>query len=83
MSLRTQFTQIISGIKRSRQELEDASPDWSSVSAFKLAGVVKDYAIKNFEAAKSIFESKVNALENLQQQIDELRDQMKQTQGEK
>lgn len=77
-----QFTQIITSIKQSRQELEDASPDWPNVSTFKLVGTVKDYAIANFEAARKIFDSKVTALENLQQQIDELRDQLKKVQGE-
>ena len=81
-SLRTKFTQVINGIKESRRVLEDASPDWPTVSTFKLVGTVKDYAIANFEAAREIFDSKVAALENLQQQIDELREQLKQIQGE-
>ncbi|MCC4786044.1 hypothetical protein LMH77_24360 [Vibrio lentus] len=82
MSLKKQFTQIINGIKESRRVLEDASPDWPSVSTFKLVGTVKDYAIANFEAAREIFDSKMDALENLQQQIDELHEQLKQIQGE-
>ncbi|MFA0144539.1 hypothetical protein AB4452_00460 [Vibrio lentus] len=82
MSLKQQFTQIINGIKESRRVLEDASPDWPTVSTFKLVGTVKDYAIANFEAAREIFDRKVAALENLQQQIDELREQLKQIQGE-
>lgn len=79
---KSQFTKIITSIKKSRQELEDASPDWPNVSTFKLVGTVRDYAIANFEAARKIFDSKVTALENLQQQIDELRDQLKKVQGE-
>ncbi|WP_241910225.1 hypothetical protein [Vibrio sp. 10N.286.55.E10] len=47
-----------------------------------MVGTVKEYAITNFEAARDIFDSKVAALENLQQQIDELREQLKQIQGE-
>ncbi|NVN83237.1 MULTISPECIES: hypothetical protein [unclassified Vibrio] len=82
MSLKKQFNQIITGIKESRRVLEDASPDWSKISPLKLVGTVKDYAIANFEAAREIFDSKVAALENLQQQIDELREQLKQIQGE-
>ena len=82
MSLKKQFTQIINGIKESRRVLEEASPDWPTVSTFKLVGTVKDYAIANFEAAREIFDSKVAALENLQQQVDELREQLKQIQGE-
>lgn len=81
-NIRSQFTKIITSIKQSRQELEDASPDWPNVSTFKLVGTVRDYAIANFEAARKIFDSKVTALENLQQQIDELRDQLKKVQGE-
>ncbi|MFN3019318.1 hypothetical protein ACK1CN_25600 [Vibrio coralliilyticus] len=34
---------------------------------------MKQYAIDNFKAASSIFDKKVDALENLQKQIDELR----------
>lgn len=82
MSLKKQFTQIITGIKESRRVLEDTSPDWSKISPLKLVGTVKEYAIANFEAAREIFDSKVAALENLQQQIDELREQVKQIQGE-
>ena len=82
MSLKKQFTQIITGIKESRRVLEDTSPDWSKISPLKLVGTVKEYAIANFEAAREIFDSKVAALENLQQQIDELREQLKQIQGE-
>ena len=82
MNLKKQFTQIITGIKESRRVLEDASPDWSNISPLKLVGTVKEYAIANFEAAREIFDSKVAALENLQQQIDELREQVKQIQGE-
>ncbi|MCC4790878.1 hypothetical protein AB6E39_23980 [Vibrio splendidus] len=82
MSLEKQFTQIINDIKESRRVLEDASPDWSKISPLKLVGTVKEYAITNFEAARDIFDSKVAALENLQQQIDELREQLKQIQGE-
>lgn len=82
MSLKQQFTQIINGIKESRRVLEDASPGWPKLSPLKLVGTVKEYAITNFEAARDIFDSKVAALENLQQQIDELREQLKQIQGE-
>lgn len=82
MSLKQQFTQIINGIKESRRVLEDASPDWPKISPLKLVGTVKEYAITNFEAARDIFDSKVAALENLQQQVDELREQVKQIQGE-
>ncbi len=82
MSLKKQFTQIINGIKESRRVLEDASPDWPKISPLKLVGTVKEYAITNFEAARDIFDSKVAALENLQQQVDELREQLKKIQGE-
>ncbi|EAQ54301.1 hypothetical protein [Vibrio sp. MED222] len=82
MNLRANFTKIITGIKESRRALEDASPDWPKVSPLKLVGAVKEYAITNFEAARDIFDSKVAALENLQQQVDELREQLKKIQGE-
>ncbi|WP_333004293.1 hypothetical protein [Vibrio coralliilyticus] len=80
MSPRERFTRIINDIKQTSQKLEDESPDWTSVSAFKLVGVVKEYAIQNFNAARLIFDRKVSALENLQAQIDELRQELK---GEK
>ncbi|MFA0612039.1 hypothetical protein [Vibrio sp. 10N.222.49.B4] len=82
MNLRANFTKIIHGIKESRRVLEDASPDWPKVSPLKLVGTVKEYAITNFEAARDIFDSKVAALENLQKQVDELREQLKKIQGE-
>jgi len=82
MTLRIQFTKIMARLNESRRVLEDASPDWSKISPLKLVGTVKEYAITNFEAARDIFDSKVAALENLQQQIDELREQLKQIQGE-
>ncbi|WP_254319565.1 hypothetical protein [Vibrio coralliilyticus] len=49
------------------------SPNWANVPTLKLASTLKQYAIDNFKAASSIFDRKVDALENLQKQIDELR----------
>ncbi|AIS58342.1 hypothetical protein ABF162_25365 (plasmid) [Vibrio coralliilyticus] len=76
MSLRTQFSRLMVDIKRTRQTLEDHSPNWTNVPTLKLASTLKQYAIDNFKAASSIFDRKVDALENLQKQIDELRDQV-------
>ncbi|NRF32771.1 hypothetical protein [Vibrio coralliilyticus] len=76
MSLRTQFSRLMDDIKRTRQTLEDQSPNWTNVPTLKLASTLKQYAIDNFKAASSIFDRKVDALENLQKQIDELRDQV-------
>ncbi|MER2494531.1 hypothetical protein ABS858_00350 [Vibrio neptunius] len=73
MSLRTQFSRLVNDIKRTRQTLEDQSPNWASVPTLKLASTLKQYAIDNFKAASSIFDRKIDALENLQKQIDELR----------
>jgi|GEM_PF-3498171 len=73
MSLRTQFSRLVDDIKRTRQILEDQSPNWANVPTLKLASTLKQYAIDNFKAARSIFDKKVDALENLQKQIDELR----------
>ena len=73
MSLRTQFSRLVDDIKRTRQTLEDQSPNWANVPTLKLASTSKQYAIDNFKAASSIFDRKVDALENLQKQIDELR----------
>ncbi|NOI30321.1 hypothetical protein [Vibrio coralliilyticus] len=73
MSLRTQFSRLVGDIKRTRQTLEDQSPNWASVPTLKLASTLKQYVIDNFKAASSIFDRKVDALENLQKQIDELR----------
>ena len=73
MSLRTQFSRLVDDIKRTRQTLEDQSPHWANVPTLKLAATLKQYAIDNFKAASSIFDKKVDALENLQKQIDELR----------
>ncbi|MFN3019313.1 hypothetical protein ACK1CN_25575 [Vibrio coralliilyticus] len=73
MSLRTQFSRLVDDIKRTRQTLEDQSPNWASVPPLKLASTLKQYAIDNFKAASSIFDRKVDVLENLQKQIDELR----------
>ncbi|WP_099608348.1 hypothetical protein [Vibrio coralliilyticus] len=76
MSLRTQFSRLVDDIKRTRQTLEDQSPNWANVPTLKLASTLKQYAIDNFKAASSIFDRKVDALENLQKQIDELRAQV-------
>ncbi|MGY3687140.1 hypothetical protein ACXAAV_10750 [Vibrio coralliilyticus] len=73
MSLRTQFSRLMNDIKRTRQTLEDQSPNWANVPTLKLASTLKQYAINNFKTASSIFDRKVDALENLQKQIDELR----------
>ncbi|PAU36112.1 hypothetical protein CKF94_21490 [Vibrio coralliilyticus] len=73
MSLRTQFSRLVDDIKRTRQTLEDQSPNWANVPTLKLASTLKQYAIDNFKAASTIFDKKVDALENLQKQIDELR----------
>ncbi|WP_099608887.1 hypothetical protein [Vibrio coralliilyticus] len=73
MSLRTQFSRLVEDIKRTRQTLEEQSPNWANVPTLKLASTLKQYAFDNFKAASSIFDRKVDALENLQKQIDELR----------
>ncbi|ANW25807.1 hypothetical protein BA953_16555 [Vibrio coralliilyticus] len=73
MSLRSQFSRLMKDIKRTRQTLEEQSPNWANVPTLKLASTLKQYAIDNFKAASSIFDRKVDALENLQKQIDELR----------
>jgi hypothetical protein len=64
MSLRTQFSRLVEDIKRTRQTLEDQSPDWANVPTLKLASTLKQYAIDNFKAASSIFDRKVDALES-------------------
>ncbi|WP_099609304.1 hypothetical protein [Vibrio coralliilyticus] len=63
MSLRTQFSRLMDDIKRTRQTLEDQSPNWTNVSTLKLASTLKQYAIDNFKAASSIFDRKVDVLE--------------------
>ncbi|AXN34602.1 hypothetical protein [Vibrio coralliilyticus] len=73
MSLRTQFSRLVEDIKRTRETLEEQSPNWANVPTLKLASTLKQYAIDNFKAASSIFDRKVDALENLQKQIDEFR----------